>query len=89
MPYSIWKLILSDLRPVLEELIVVRGGGSRWGKREVEGRLREAMEGFRRVGVDGCEDEEETQEIRKWKCPTVRMMTFVELVGECWTSEWL
>lgn len=116
MPYSVWKLVVSDLRG-LEELVVVVGNtpdyerrmtqsvnregmgdgigsegiGERWGgmgveKRWVERKLREAKEGYKEYMECVWADEVGGQEIGEWRLPMVRVVTFEELVGMCWTS---
>lgn len=86
MPYSIWKLVISDLRQ-LEELVVVRHEGvNGWGKREVELALQEAKNRFAGYLESCWGDDCEKEEIQAWKLPEVRVISFAELVGECWTS---
>lgn len=86
MPHSIWKLIISDLRQ-LQELVVVKDEGARgWGKSEVELALQEAKSKFAGYLENCWGDECEKEEIRAWELPEARVVSFEELVGECWTS---
>jgi hypothetical protein len=84
MPYSIWKLVISDLR-ALETIYVVRREGKFWGKKEVERALAEAKGKFMEYLLCAWGDEVEKEEIMGWSLPEVRMVTFEELVGRCWT----
>jgi len=84
MPYSVWKLVISDM-PALEELIVVsRGSGGGWTVSEVEGKLLEAKEKFRTFWEDMCTDEGEAQAMMKWRAPSIRILKPEELVEICW-----
>ncbi|KAL2069663.1 hypothetical protein VTL71DRAFT_14342 [Oculimacula yallundae] len=84
MPYSIWKLIISDLHD-LEELIVVRGDVEiPWTASDVQERLVKAKEKFLCFWEDACADEIECQILKKWRMPVVRILSLEELVEMCW-----
>ncbi|KAG4411898.1 hypothetical protein IFR04_014960 [Cadophora malorum] len=84
MPYSVWKLVITDL-PQLEELILVRrGSGSGWTVSKVEGKLLEAKEKFKSFWEDMCMDEGEAQALMKWRLPSIRILKPEELVEICW-----
>ncbi|KAG4432611.1 hypothetical protein IFR05_011907 [Cadophora sp. M221] len=84
MPYSVWKLLISDLQH-LEELIVVRREAEHpWTVSEVEVKLALAREKFLVFWEDMCTDEAEIQALMKWRMPLVRIMTPEELVAICW-----
>ncbi|KAL5318668.1 hypothetical protein ACEPPN_013732 [Leptodophora sp. 'Broadleaf-Isolate-01'] len=84
MPYSVWKLIISDLQD-LEELIVVRRETEQSRTvSEVEVKLAQAREKFLIFWGDMCADEPEIQVLMKWRMPLVRILTPEELVAICW-----
>jgi hypothetical protein len=85
MPYSIWKLVVSDLRE-LETLYVVQKDGKGWGKVEVDMALREAKDRFGDYLECAWGDEASVEEIEAWKLPEVRIVRFEDLVSCCWTS---
>ncbi|KAH7397872.1 hypothetical protein BKA64DRAFT_723533 [Cadophora sp. MPI-SDFR-AT-0126] len=84
IPYSVWKLVISDL-PELEELILVRSGvGWEWTVSEVEGKILEAKEMFEGFWKDMCTEEGETQALMKWRMPLIRILKPEELIEICW-----
>ncbi|KAK0103423.1 hypothetical protein ONS95_005447 [Cadophora gregata] len=84
MPYSVWKLIISDL-PDLEELILIRrGSGCGWSVSEVEEKLMEAKEKFVGFWEVLCADEGEAETLVAWRVPSIRILKPEELVEICW-----
>ncbi|CZS96478.1 hypothetical protein WAI453_009982 [Rhynchosporium graminicola] len=84
MPYSVWKLIVFDLRDLDELIIVRRQVKLPWTVREVQERLAKAQEKFLDFWTDTCEDEIECQTLMKWRMPVVTILTVRELIGMCW-----